>query len=65
MLKIISSDSIPTDYSNESVHLFYIPDTARDIAQKLCDAMNATLGDHQGPYYRVVDQSHELYRWKP
>jgi hypothetical protein len=64
-MKIIYSDNIPSDTSSESLFIDGIPEDHRATAQKVCDKMNARLGNYQGPFYRIVDDTHELYKWEP
>lgn len=64
-VKIISSDNIPSDTSSEHLCIYMIPDHVRSIAEQLCKALNADLNDEQGPYYRVVHETHKLYEQEP
>jgi hypothetical protein len=61
-MKIIYSDNIPTDMSSESL---WLDDVPADVGKRICEKLNERLGDYQGPYYRVVDDTHKLYVWKP
>lgn len=66
-MKIIYSDNIPDDTSSETLWLDDIPDSLQfsHIAQRVCDKLNESLGDRQGPFYRIVDNQHKLYKWEP
>lgn len=64
-MKIISSDNIPSDTSNEYLFVHGIPEEHRVTAQKVCDKLNSRLGNCQGPFYRIVEDAHKLYRWEP
>lgn len=64
-MKIIYSDSIPDDTSSETLWLEAIPFEHKATAQRICDKLNARLGGYQGPFYRVVENAHVLYKWKP
>ena len=61
-MKIIYSDNIPDDTSSERLWLENVP---QDVGQRVCDKLNKHLGDHQGPFYRVVADDHKLYVWEP
>lgn len=60
-MKIIHSDNIPTDMSSE--HL-YMEDVTKEAGERLCKELNKNLGDNQGPFYRVVDDNHKLYKFE-
>jgi hypothetical protein len=66
-MKIIYSDNIPSNTSSE--HLWqdgFADDSITDTAlQQVCDRLNRDLGDHQGPFYKIVPDDHELYKWEP
>lgn len=61
-MKIIYADNIPTDISSERLWLENVPE---DVGQRVCDKLNEHLGDHQGPFYRMVEDHHKLYVWEP
>jgi len=64
-MKIIYSDNIPTDTSSEYLWLECIPDEHMETAERVCYKMNERLGEYQGPYFHVVEDSHVLYKWEP
>lgn len=64
-LNIIYSDNIPTDRSSESLWMADIPVVMKSLAQRVCDKLNERLGNHQGPFYKVVSGDHKLYKWEP
>lgn len=64
-MKIIYSDNIPDDTSSETLWLDNIPEDHKATAQRVCDKMNERLRDHQGPYFRIMQDSHVLYVWEP
>lgn len=61
-MKIIYSDNIPTDISSETL---WMENVSSDWGQRVCDKLNERLGDYQGPFYRVVNDDHKLYKWEP
>ena len=63
-MKIIYSDSIPSDISSEFLFVDNIPEEHRSTAKKVCDKLNSKLGDFQGPFYRIVEDQHKLYKWE-
>lgn len=64
-MKIIYSDNIPSDMSSERLWLDNVSADHKELAQRVCDKLNERLGDRQGPYYRVVEDNHKLYKWEP
>lgn len=64
-MKIIYSDNIPTDTSSETLWLDNIPTEQLQLMQRVCDKLNSRLGNYQGPYYRIVPDSHVLFGWEP
>lgn len=63
-MKIIWSDNIPTDTSSEHLWLDNLPND-RSTLQWVCDRLNRDLGNGHGPYYRVVEDNHVLFKWEP
>lgn len=61
-MKIIYSDNIPDDTSSERLWLDNVPE---DFGKRICDKLNENLGDHQGPFHRVVADDYKLYVWEP
>lgn len=66
-MKIIYSDNVPTDTSSERLWAEGFADdpittTALHI---VVDRLNRGLGDNQGPFHRIVPDSHVLYKWEP
>lgn len=62
MPKIIFSDNVPTDTSDEHLWLDNVP---KKLGERICEKLNEHLGDNQGPYYIVVPDNHKLYKWEP
>lgn len=60
-MKIIYSDNIPTDMSDETL---WLDNIEADIGQRICDKLNERLGNHQGPFYRLVSDNHKLYKFE-
>jgi hypothetical protein len=64
-VKIIYSDNIPTDTSDEHLWLDDLPDD-RLLLQRICDKLNERLIHYEhGQYYKFVADEHELYKWEP
>ncbi len=61
-MKIIYSDNVPTDMSSEHLWLDEVP---KEVGERICQKLNARLGDNQGPFYRMVEDHHKLYVWEP
>lgn len=59
MAKIIYSDNIPSDTSNEYL---WLDSVDANVAQRVCDKLNEHLGDRQGPFYHIVADDHKLYK---
>lgn len=60
-MKIIYSDNIPTDMSSETL---WMENVDENWGKRVCDKLNEKLGDYQGPFYRVVEDNHKLYKFE-
>ena len=64
-MKIIYSDNIPTDTSNEYLWMDRLPDDL-NLCKRICDRLNEALKHYSnGMYYKPVPDDHVLYKWEP
>lgn len=63
-MKIIYCDNIPTDMSSEYLFLDNIKPEEYDNAIWIINKLNSKLGDNQGPFYRLVEDNHKLYKFE-
>jgi hypothetical protein len=57
LARIIETDNFGGDYPDESFLLYPMP---REAAQRIADAINASVPDNHRRYWRVVDVDYQL-----
>ena len=62
-MKIIGHDNHDSEAVAESLWIDGIPNSieCRALAERICEKLNANLGDGIGTFYRVVKDDHALW----